>query len=492
MRADGTTPGRPGPRFGDRIEAGDALGDLLVGLPGGTSMVVGLPRGGVAVGLGVARRLGVPLDVLVVRKLGIPFHPETAFGAIGEGGIRVVDASTIWRAGLGADEVSAVEAAERQELQRRVERYRAGRSRIPLAGRTVVIVDDGLATGASMLAAVGVARAAGAHRVVVAAPVASPSAVQALADEADQVVVLVVPEGFRAVGECYEDFHEMTDDEVTDLLAAAAGAAGDEAARPPFGPTTGADPGPARPSWATGPAAPAPSAAAGTAPVRREARQQEVVVTGPGAPDLAGTLDVPADARGVVLFAHGSGSSHRSPRNRMMAAHLAQAGFATLLFDLLTPAEAEDRANVFDIDLLARRLLAATTWVRDHPSCRGLPVGLFGASTGAGAALRAAAEPGAEVATVVSRGGRPDLAGSHLGRVRCPVLLVVGEADPQVLELKRWAATQLGGPHALAIVPGAGHLFEEPGTLEQVALVATDWFDRFLVAPAVGPVARAR
>ena len=166
-----------------------------------------------------------------------------------------------------------------------------------------------------------------------------------------------------------------------------------------------------------------------------------------------------------------------------MAEHLAAAGFATLLFDLLTARESDDRANVFDIGLLARRLGMATAWVRAQEPTAGLPVGYFGASTGAGAALRAAAEPEASVAAVVSRGGRPDLAGHHLAEVTCPVLLVVGGADHQVLELNRHAADQLGGPRSLVVVPGAGHLFEERGALETVARLAVRWFDRYMAEP---------
>jgi dienelactone hydrolase len=197
--------------------------------------------------------------------------------------------------------------------------------------------------------------------------------------------------------------------------------------------------------------------------------------------ELSGDLAVPAPARAVVLFAHGSGSSRHSPRNRAVAAELRTAGLGTLLIDLLTEAEeSHDRAtgeHRFDITLLARRLVAAIDWLDVQPDTRGLPVALFGASTGAGAALVAAAERPARVLTVVSRGGRPDLAGDALEAVRIPVLLIVGGDDHHVLRLNQEAARRLSGPHTLRVVPGATHLFEEPGALEQVAETARQWCD---------------
>ena len=194
-----------------------------------------------------------------------------------------------------------------------------------------------------------------------------------------------------------------------------------------------------------------------------------------GAKALPGDLALPEHVHGLVVFAHGSGSSRKSPRNRMVAATLQEAGLATLLFDLLTPLEALDRRNVFDIDLLAHRLLEAIGWAQEEPRLREVPLGLFGASTGAAAALvAAAAEPA--VRAVVSRGGRPDLAGPALAAVRAPTLLIVGGHDHPVVELNEAAARELHCPHRLAIVPGATHLFEEPGALEQVAALARDWF----------------
>ena len=197
-----------------------------------------------------------------------------------------------------------------------------------------------------------------------------------------------------------------------------------------------------------------------------------------GAEGLPGQLVVPAECRGAVMFVHGSGSSRLSPRNRYVAGVLQRAGLATLLFDLLHEDEAEDRANVFDIELLTARVLHAVQWVADEPVLRGQALGLFGASTGAAAALRAAAERPARVAAVVARGGRCDLAGDALERVQAPTLLVIGARDPVVLRLNREALRRLPGVKRLEVVPEATHLFEEPGTLDVVAHMAAEWFVR--------------
>jgi putative phosphoribosyl transferase len=197
-----------------------------------------------------------------------------------------------------------------------------------------------------------------------------------------------------------------------------------------------------------------------------------------GTTQLAGSLTVPDGAPGIVIFAHGSGSSRHSPRNRYVAAVLVEAGLGTLLFDLLTLEEEADRANVFDIGLLADRLAQVTAWLRAQQ--RPEPVGYFGASTGAAAALWAAAEPGADITAVVSRGGRPDLAGPRLAGVTAPTLLIVGGRDTAVLEENRGALAELTCDKDLSVVPGATHLFEEPGALDVAAALARDWFLRYL------------
>lgn len=436
--------------FADRAEAGRRLADRLGHLRGEPLVVVGLPRGGVPVAAEVAVALGAPLDVILVRKLGVPFQPELGVGAIGEDGVRVVNREVVELTGVTPGDLAAVEARERQELERRARRYRGDRPRLPLAGRTVVVVDDGIATGSTARAACRVARVHGAARVVLAVPVAPPEWTERLAGVADEYVCVATPEPFSAIGQFYANFSQTSDEEVVALLRQAA--TDGRVARP------GRDDLPA---------------------------DDEVAVPA-GAVTLAGHLTVPEGATGVVAFAHGSGSSRRSPRNRAVARVLQDAGLGTLLFDLLTPAEERDRANVFDIGLLAGRLLAANRWLRGRPVTARLPLGYFGASTGAAAALWAAAEPDAPVAAVVSRGGRPDLAGDRLAAVTAPTLLIVGGDDHAVLELNRRAQARLGGDSRLVVIPGATHLFEEPGTLPAAAEAARDWFLAHLAADAEG------
>lgn len=436
--------------FQNRVDAGRRLAQALGAFREQHPVVLGLPRGGVPVAAEVARELGAPLDVIVVRKLGLPGYPELAMGAIGEGGVRVINNDVVRSARVGSESLERVEQHERIELERRARRFRGNRPRVSLAGRTAVIVDDGIATGSTARAACHVARALGAAHVVLAVPVAAPSSIQELRADADAVVCLEAPASFRAVGEWYADFRPTTDDEVVSLLH------GSEAA--------------------TAPASPRP-------------RSEEIDVYA-GRVRLSGHLTVPEHPRGIVIFAHGSGSSRHSPRNRAVAAVLNSDHLATLLFDLLTRDEERHRANVFDIALLGKRLVAVTQWLRTQPGLEGLPVGYFGASTGAGAALWAAAEAGSDVAAVVSRGGRPDLAGERLGLVRAPTLLVVGGRDDVVLELNRRAAAQLRCEHRVIVVPGATHLFEEPGTLRAAAELARDWFALHFNPQSVSRTAR--
>jgi pimeloyl-ACP methyl ester carboxylesterase len=207
---------------------------------------------------------------------------------------------------------------------------------------------------------------------------------------------------------------------------------------------------------------------------------EESVVIQHGSVRLQGEWRLPPGPRGVVLFAHGSGSSRWSPRNQAVATSLRAAGFGTLLFDLLTADEDFEARARFDMPLLTHRLIAATLWAESRRDSADLPIGYFGASTGAAAALRAAAAPSSNVAAVVSRGGRPDLAGGDLPHVRAATLLIVGADDPHVLDLNRQAARRLRCPYRLAIVPGATHLFEESGALEEVQRLAIEWFERHL------------
>jgi putative phosphoribosyl transferase len=434
--------------FTDRREAGRLLADALERFRDSEPLVIALPRGGVPVGFEVAKALGAPLDILLVRKLGAPFRPEYGIGAIAEGGIRFVREADAELIGIGERELEALVAEESAELKRRQLLYRGEREPLPVEGRTAILVDDGIATGGTAVAAGQALKARGAACVVLAVPVAPPGTEERLVGDFDEVVCLEQPDGFFGIGQFYVDFGQLEDAEVTELLEAA-----NERPEPTADPPAQADPPPA---------------------------ERPVEIELAAGLRLAGDLRLPEPAAGLVVFAHGSGSSRLSPRNRQVAEALNQSGFATLLFDLLTPEEELDRANVFDIELLAERLQAVTEWVGAEADLSDLPIGYFGASTGAAAALRAAARLGRGIDAVVSRGGRPDLAAESLEAVVSPTLLIVGGADWQVLELNEGAAKLLRCEHEVAVVPGATHLFEEPGALERVAELAADWFSRHL------------
>jgi len=441
--------------FIDRIDAGRQLAGRLEHLRGQPVVVLGLPRGGVPVAALVATALGAPLDVIIVRKLGVPYQPELAMGAVGEDGVLVTSPEVIDATGITPSDLTAVQAREQAEVEERAARYRAGRPRLDLTGKVAVVVDDGIATGATASAACEIARAHGAARVVLAAPVAPEGWEDRIGDRADEYVCVATPPHFLAIGQFYANFAQTTDAEVTKLLDSTA-------ARPVSHDTR--LPRQARGRDRSGPVPPDFSGAgAAVEPLAGTAR-------------LAGFLTVPPGAPGIVIFAHGSGSSRNSPRNRRVASILTEAGLGTLLFDLLTPAEELHRANVFDIAMLAGRLAEVTGWLRGQPAAGHAVIGYFGASTGAAAALWAAAEPTADVAAVVSRGGRPDLAGQRLAAVSAPTLLIVGGLDAAVLDLNRRAEADLRGEHDLAIVAGATHLFEEEGTLDAAAVLARDWF----------------
>jgi len=442
-------------RFRDRAEAGQILAERLGHYADRDDVIVlALPRGGVPVAYELAQALHAPLDVLVVRKLGVPGHEELAMGAIASGGIRIVDREVARAFDLTEQDMAVVAVAELQELERREHQYRGDRALPDLRGKTVILVDDGLATGSTMRSAALALRAQNPARIVIAVPVAARESCIALRDVADDVVCATTPEPFYAVGLWYQNFDQTTDDDVRDLLA-------------------NAEQRLAVPKRAT--------ESSNEAAI--DARE---VTIHDGRVVLTGALSMPRGARGVVVFAHGSGSSRHSPRNQRVARALQRAGLATLLMDLLSAEEERldvgNRAFRFDIGLLARRLIGAIEWLRELPETRGQPIGLFGASTGAAAALVAAAARASDVRAVVSRGGRPDLAGSALPLVRAPTLLIVGGNDERVIELNEQAMREMRTPVKLEIVPGATHLFEEAGALQQAAQLTRDWFLRYLAS----------
>lgn len=439
--------------YRDRLEAGHQLAQALHKYKGQSPLILAIPRGAVPMGRLLADDLGGELDVAMVRKIGAPYQPEYALGAVDESG-------WLYRNPWAGDDPATLEYmdAERQVqlgvLRRRRELYTPGRAPVDPAGRIVIVVDDGLATGSTMIAALHSLKGRHPAKLICAIPVAPPDVLHKLGSLADEVVCLQTPEDFHAVGQFYARFDQVEDAQVIEALGA----------RPR-----------ARRASARAPR-PAGAAAALSAGLVRMALAD---VT------LEGELH-PGDGQRLVVFAHGSGSSRHSPRNRYVARVLNDAGIGTLLFDMLSEEEDLNYDTRFDIALLTRRLLGATAWLRERAPA--LSLGFFGASTGAAAALRAAAQLSPPVDAVVSRGGRPDLAGAaDLRRVKCPTLLIVGSRDTEVLALNREALAQLGSAGQLVEIPGATHLFEEAGALEQVADTACRWLGQHLRAAASRP-----
>lgn len=418
-------------RFTNRLEAGRQLAKKLHKFKTGDVVVLGLPRGGVPVAFEVAKEIAAPLDVILIRKLGVPWQHELAMGAIGEGSVRVLNQQVIDSCDVSERQINDVEMKERQELNRRISLYRTVHEPLSLLGKTVVIVDDGIATGSTALAACEVARARGATWIALVTPVAPLGWEESMHTAADEYLALYTPEFFGAVGNFYEDFDQVSDEDVLSILRSE------------------------------------------PQNIERSVDEDVSIVLEDGA-TVEGRLTVPINAKGCVVFVHGSGSSRKSPRNKQVAKVLNTAGLATLLFDLLTEEESTNREHVFDIGLLSHRLVNVTDWLRRRHETQDLSYAYFGASTGAAAALTAAAGD-ADIVAVVSRGGRPDLATDDLKWVRCPVLLIVGSKDTEVRWLNEEAAAQLASPHQVAIVQRAGHLFEEPGTLDEAAKLARDF-----------------
>ena len=385
--------------FADREDAGRRLAALLAPLRGERPVVLALPRGGVPVAAEVARALGAPLDVIVVRKLGLPHQPELGFGAIGEDGIRLLDSDLIRRVGLTERDIARVEAQEREELTRRVRRYRNGRAPIDIEGRTVIIVDDGLATGATARTALHIARARGARRIIVAVPVAPSKTVEELRAEADQVVSLVTPFAFRG--------------------------------RRPLVPQFRADIG--RGSRRAAPRK------------RRRGRRSR-----PRTKPRSRSDHFLRRSRGGGTST-GAGRRPRASCSSPTVAGAADSALATWPWHEPSMSGGSGRwCSIYspppklhaDETSSTSSCWAADCWKQaigpvDREKSANCPRGYFGASTGAAAALWAAGSPGNTVRAVVSRGGRPDLADTRLPFVRCPTLLIVGGADREVLELNR-------------------------------------------------------
>jgi putative phosphoribosyl transferase len=423
-------------KFTDRSQAGQRLAERLEALHVEDPVVFGLARGGLPVAYEVAIALHAPLDVMAVCRIYAPGDPQLAIGGLAEGDVRVLNRAVLDKLDIGVGQLEAAVARARIELETRIRDYRHGRQVTDVHDRTAIIVVDGLSSGSTSRAALRSVGTRHPRRLVLATPVASTATIASLRDEVDDLICLLELASMPPVGDCYDHFELTSEEEVANLLSRAAGY---RASRPKL-------------------------------------RPRKVRIPVENGADVAGELFLPHDALGVVVFAQGADSTRRGHRKRLVARELNRRGLATLLVDLLTTEEDDDLESLFDVELLAARLTAAARWVGEQARLARLQIGLFGASTGAAAALKAAADSPDVIGAVVSRGGRPDLAADSLEEVQAPVLLIVGGLDEAVVELNRAAQARLGGPSELTIVPGATHLFEEHGALEQVADLAADWF----------------
>jgi putative phosphoribosyl transferase len=424
--------------FKDRAEAGRVLAAELVPLVTPPCVVAAIPRGGVAVALPIVERLSAPLTVAYARKLTSPLAPEVAFGALDEDDEVSLDPETVAAFGLSGRDIEAAKTRTRAEIQRRMALYGVPPLGSYLPGATVVLVDDGLATGLTMQAALAYARRHGATRVVVAVPCAAAAAAARFRRDADVFVSLTVDEDFVAVGEYYEDFSPVPDEVVLAMLRRAAGSGG------PAGSADGS--------------------------VR-------VSFTNSRGLTLAGALLLPArpGPHPLVVFAHGWGSGKDSPRNRAVAEALRAEGFAAFLFDFTGHGESEGTAAQGALAQQDDDLGAALDVAKRFDEIDAARIGVAGASSGAAVALRRAASDG-RIRALALRSANPEGALADAPLVTVPTLLVVGEHDLPIRELNEGLLGRLRGPRRLEVVPGGDHLFEDPAALRRAIDLTVAWF----------------
>jgi len=425
--------------FRDRVDAGQKLAAVLKQKNYANPIVLGIPRGGVPVAAEIARALDSPLSVVVARKLGAPGNPELAIGATTATGVAYVNTAVVIAVGADQPYIDAEKERQVKEARRREELFDA-RRRATVKERTVIVVDDGVATGATAIAAVRAMKAEGASKVVLAVPVGPPEMIDLLSREADEVVCLDADPGFWAVGQYYDDFSQVSDDDVRALLD-------------------------------TFPAERAPD------PSRRvRIRRQDV--------QLVGILTTPAGVGPfpLVIFVHGLGSGKDSPRNLTIASHIVDSGIATLLFDLNGHGESSTDAND-GVQSYVADTEAAFAWAAAQPEVQKAAIGIAGSSLGATVAALALAQGRVKPKTLVLRA--PPMEPEDFRSVRVPSLVLIGSHDPLRAGVE-WgviACPQL----TLSVVEGASHLFEEPGTLEEALHRTVDWFTAKLT-PAQTPI----
>ena len=419
-------------RFENREHAGIILAEQLKKYQNLDPIILALPRGGLPVAHQIASLLHAPLDVVLVKKIGAPGHEEFAIGAVGEDEKPILNQKLIKQYHFNPEEIECIIVNRITEIRNRAKVYRKAASPLSLEGRNVIVVDDGLATGATMKAAVQWLSTQKIKKIIVAVPVSSKEAAAEVKKMSNDFVSLLIPDNFLAVGMWYKDFPQVSDEEVIQFLLK-----------------------------------------------RAQKTKRDVWIEDENIKLQAG-LSVPPNARAIIVFSHGGGSSPKSSRNLFVSKKLNNAGYATLLLNLLTDNEILDRNNIFNIELITSRLVMATKWVRSHYA--GLPIGYFGTCTGVAAALGASistAKDHLDIFAIVSRGGRPDLALEILPKVYPPTLLLVGAEDKSIIAKNENAKDYMKNSK-LILIPNAGHLFEESGAMDQVADHTINWFSNCL------------
>jgi putative phosphoribosyl transferase len=426
------------PLFADRHDAGKRLAALLHERRFEDPLVIGIARGGMPVAAEVARTLGAPLDIVVVRKIGVPWNRELAIGAVAEDGLVMVDRVAVGELGLSPQDVDAAVANALEELADEIDRLRCGRPRVGVHGRTVILVDDGLATGRIAQAAINALRKRGALRITLALPVAAPESLQALAARVDDAVCAAAPRHLRNISQWYEDFRPTSDQELLALLCEHTGTI-----------------------------------------------ERSALIEAAGALPAHGQLFVPwsAPGHGVIVFAPSASGGASADLAPLLAARLQHAGFATLT---LAPPQADPHRREDphgDVTVTAALMRAATDWLRSQPESARLPIGYLAGGAAAAGAVVAAARLRSSIGALVAYASRLDLAGSALAALQAPTLLIVPEQDRELIALTRAAREAMRCESRIALLTGRSPLALAESSQQALAALIIDWFARHISEP---------
>lgn len=439
--------------FKNRKQAGKILSEKLslINFDKTNTVIIALPRGGVPVAYEIAMDLKFPLDIVLVKKIGAPYNPELATGVVGENSEVFYNTDLLKYLGYDHRDIEPMKDMALAKLKKNSEIFRQGYMPLILEDKDIILVDDGISSGATMEMAVQLLRKKRVKKIIIASPVAPADVIEKLSRLVDQVITAISPEIFTSIGEWYDDFTQVETKEVINILK----------------------------EFRT---------------AQNTLLPQAVTILD-GNSSLEGQLYLAPKIKSWIIFAHGSGSSHKSVRNNIVAQELSRSGHATLLLDLLTLEEDENYNNRFNVYFLTQRLLAATLWlINSKYYDKGTPIGFFGASTGSAAALMAAATSPLEypLYAITSRGGRPDIVDEKiLSRVHVPTLLIVGGEDHEVIKLNEKSAIYIPNCRVV-IVPHATHLFEEAGTFDEVTRLAIQWFDEHVQEKPTGQLNKRR